>query len=65
MALNHAKPGEIIDVSPFGDGLAPYGYKNVRKDGRGIVEVHKRNGPLHFRQTSMDSADATCEILAS
>ena len=25
-------------------GLAPYGYKNVRKNGRGIVEVHKRNG---------------------
>ncbi|WP_146415429.1 recombinase family protein [Crateriforma conspicua] len=25
-------------------GLAPYGYKNVRKNGRGIVEIHRRNG---------------------
>ena len=25
-------------------GLAPYGYKNVRKNGRGIVEIHPRNG---------------------
>ena len=25
-------------------GLAPYGYKNVRKNGRGIVEIHTKNG---------------------
>lgn len=24
-------------------GLAPYGYRNVRKEGRGLIEVHPRN----------------------
>ena len=26
-------------------GHAPYGYRNVRVDGRGLVEVHPENGP--------------------
>jgi hypothetical protein len=26
-------------------GLAPYGYRNVRREGRGQVEVHPENGP--------------------
>ena len=51
-------------------GLAPYGYRNVRKNGRGVVEIEPENGPNIRRIFELFAfhnltLDALCEKLAS
>ncbi|HEY4311634.1 MAG TPA: recombinase family protein [Pirellulales bacterium] len=48
--------------------VAPYGYKNVRENGRGQVVVHERNGPNVIRlfelfATGTHTIDSVCAAL--